>query len=80
MFQQNQNISKAQDQDQDQGIQQPQQSQQSQQQQQQLLRGAQQNPNIHPEAFVPNLRASNDHAGEVGQVDPQYAQFEAKSE
>jgi hypothetical protein len=75
MFQQNQNISKAQDQDQ--GIQQP---QQSQQQQQQLLRGAQQNPNIHPEAFVPNLRASNDHAGEVGQVDPQYAQFEAKSE
>jgi hypothetical protein len=79
MFQQNQNISK--DQDQDQGIQQPQQPQQSQQsQQQQLLRGAQQNPNIHPEAFVPNLRASNDHAGEVGQVDPQYAQFEAKSE
>jgi hypothetical protein len=75
MFQQNQNISKAQDQDQDQGIQQPQQSQQ-----QQLLRGAQQNPNIHPEAFVPNLRASNDHAGEVGQVDPQYSQFEAKSE
>jgi hypothetical protein len=75
MFQQNQNISKAQDQDQDQGIQQPQQSQQ-----QQLLRGAQQNPNIHPEAFVPNVRASNDHAGEVGQVDPQYAQFEAKSE
>jgi hypothetical protein len=75
MFQQNQNISKAQDQDQDQGIQQSQQSQQ-----QQLLRGAQQNPNIHPEAFVPNLRASNDHAGEVGQVDPQYAQFEAKSE
>jgi hypothetical protein len=73
MFQQNQNISKAQDQDQ--GIQQPQQSQQ-----QQLLRGAQQNPNIHPEAFVPNLRTSNDHAGEVGQVDPQYAQFEAKSE
>jgi hypothetical protein len=76
MFQQNQNISK--DQDQDQGIQQPQQPQQSQQQQ--LLRGAQQNPNIHPEAFVPNLRASNDHAGEIGQVDPQYAQFEAKSE
>jgi hypothetical protein len=29
---------------------------------------------------VPNVRASNDHAGEVGQVDPQYAQFEAKSE
>jgi hypothetical protein len=78
MFQQNQNISKAQDQDQDQGIQQPQQPQQSQQQQ--LLRGAQQNPNIHPEAFVPNVRASNDHAGEIGQVDPQYAQFEAKSE